>query len=235
MRCILQRGCWRRAVDPRYQAEISIRHSTTPQILPRSLKALITRRPDESPADGANGQPQCESSACIPPQPPSSVDQARLPTLSPFDSGQGLALAEWFAEEVQPHGAQLKSYLRSAFPSVRDIDDVVQESYLRIWRTRTAQPIRSAKAFLFEVARRLAIDFTRHQARSPIDAIPDLASLAVMEGRPGVAEAVSTKEEIAWLARPLDACRNGAVKSCFSAKSKAGHKRKSPLSSVYPS
>src|SRR5688572_20557575 len=92
----------------------------------------------------------------------------------------------WFAEEVHPHGAQLKSYLRNAFPSVRDVDDLVQESFLRIWKARAEQPIRSVKGFLFEVARRLAIDFTRHQSRSPIDAIPELAQLSVIEDKPGV-------------------------------------------------
>lgn len=111
----------------------------------------------------------------------------------------------WFAEEVHPHGAQLKSYLRNAFPLVRDVDDVVQESFLRVWKARAEQPIRSAKGFLFEVARRLAIDFTRHQSRSPIDAIPDLGQLSVIEDRPGVAEAVSTREEIVLLARAFDA------------------------------
>jgi hypothetical protein len=34
----------------------------------------------------------------------------------------------WFMEEVQPHDDQLKGYLHGAFPSVRDVDDVVQES-----------------------------------------------------------------------------------------------------------
>lgn len=111
----------------------------------------------------------------------------------------------WFAEEVHPHGGQLKSYLRHAFPSVRDVEDVIQESYVRIWQARAGQPIRSAKAFLFEVARRLAIDFTRRQARSPIESIPDFPELGVMEDKPGIAEAVSTNDEVALLARALDA------------------------------
>lgn len=62
---------------------------------------------------------------------------------------------KWFTEEVQPHEPVLRSYLRGAFPAVRDLDDVVQESYLRLWRARTEEPIRSAKAFLFTAARRI--------------------------------------------------------------------------------
>lgn len=44
--------------------------------------------------------------------------------------------AHWFTEHVHPHDAQLKAYLRGAFPAVRDVEDVVQESYLRVWRVR---------------------------------------------------------------------------------------------------
>jgi hypothetical protein len=83
--------------------------------------------------------------------------------------------SRWFTDEVHPHGAQLRSYLAKAFPSVgHEVEDVVQESSLRIWKARAAHPISSARDFLFEVARRLAIDFTRQRARSPIEAISHL-------------------------------------------------------------
>jgi len=121
------------------------------------------------------------------------------------DSSARLEQGRWFAEQVHPHGAQLKSYLRAAFPSVPDPDDLVQESYLRIWKAQAVQPIRSARSFLFEVARRLAIDFTRHQRRSPTDALPDLTVLPVVDENADVAEAVSTREEVAFLLRVLHA------------------------------
>ena len=111
----------------------------------------------------------------------------------------------WFAEEVQPHDASLKAYLRTAFPSVTgEVDDVVQESYLRIWKARAAQPIRSAKAFLFQVARRLAVDRVRHERALPIDTMPDLDGLSVIDSKTDVAEIVSTNEEIALLVEALE-------------------------------
>jgi RNA polymerase sigma-70 factor (ECF subfamily) len=113
--------------------------------------------------------------------------------------------ARWFAEEVQPHGAQLRAYLRGAFPHVRDVDDVVQESYLRIWRAKMSRPIGATKSFLFQIARHLAIDFVRRERISPLIRLPDLAGLSVMDHRPGVAETACTNDELALLAQALHA------------------------------
>lgn len=99
----------------------------------------------------------------------------------------------------------MRSYLRSAFPSVHDVDDVVQESYLRIWRSRTEQPIQSAKAFLFCIARRIAIDVIRRNKTSQNDAVANLDVSCVLEEGVNVVETVSRRQEIALLAEAIDA------------------------------
>jgi RNA polymerase sigma-70 factor (ECF subfamily) len=111
----------------------------------------------------------------------------------------------WFAEEVHTHEGQLKAYLRGSFPTVHDVDDVVQESYLRVWKTRAAQPIRSARSFLFQVARRLAIDVLRRRRTSRIDAVCDLTALSVIVDGPDTADAVCQKEELRLLAEAIHA------------------------------
>jgi RNA polymerase sigma-70 factor (ECF subfamily) len=124
--------------------------------------------------------------------------------MSPFP-GRGTDSTRWFSDEVHPHGAQLRSYLRGSFPAIRDVDDVVQESYIRIWKARAAQPIHSAKAFLFKVARNVALNLLEHERVSPIDVVADLAALPVIEDRQGAAEAACTREEILLLADGIDA------------------------------
>ena len=119
-------------------------------------------------------------------------------------SAQPPSQARWFSDEVHAHDSQLKSYLRGAFPSVRDIDDLVQESYLRVWRRQLLRPIKSAKAFLFQVARRLAIDSFRHEQVSPIADVVDLANLPVIEDGHNVFEAACTNEEIDLLFAAID-------------------------------
>lgn len=126
--------------------------------------------------------------------PPSTSEQS-----SPADQ------LRWFAAEVHPHDAQLKAYLRGSFPAVRDVDDVVQESYLRIWKARAAAPILSAKAFLFQVARHLALDFVRRERVSPIERVSDLAALPVMDEKAGVVAAVGRAEKVRLLAGAIDA------------------------------
>ena len=110
----------------------------------------------------------------------------------------------WFTEEVQPHETSLRSYLRGSFPTVRDVDDVVQESYIRLLKARTVHPIQSARAFLFGIARRLAVDVIRKERRTTAhEVVMDLDSLSVLEGKADAAETSSKKEEIALLAEAI--------------------------------
>ena len=110
----------------------------------------------------------------------------------------------WFRNEIHPHDGQLKTYLRGRFCSVRDIDDIVQESYLRVWRRHLLKPIISAKAFLFAVARHIALDTIRHESHSPISAVNDLGTLNVHTDNPSSDEAASTREEVKLLLAAIE-------------------------------
>ena len=111
----------------------------------------------------------------------------------------------WFSEEVHPHEPSLRAYLRASFPSVGgEIDDVVQTSYLRIWRQRAEEPIQSAKAFLFTIARHLALDLVRRERRSPIATVGDLAAVDVIDDRASVPDSVSRAERIRLLVEAID-------------------------------
>jgi RNA polymerase sigma-70 factor (ECF subfamily) len=105
---------------------------------------------------------------------------------------------------VHAHEGQLKSYIRGSFPAIRgEVEDVVQESYLRVWRSCASQPIRSAKAFLFSVARHIALDLMRRTRSSPLTPIGNLQELPdIYEGLDG-AEVASLNEKMDILADAL--------------------------------
>lgn len=131
----------------------------------------------------------------------------RLPVnLPPSDQNVSLPAQRaehWFASEVQPHEPILRSYLHGTFPAARDVDDLVQESFLRIWIAHTANPIRSAKAFLFQVARHLAIDLLRRNTISPIQGVSDLAALSVLDEGPNAAEFAFNRDEMILVAQAI--------------------------------
>ena len=113
--------------------------------------------------------------------------------------------ARWFAEEVHPHEASLRSYVRRSFPALRDVDDVVQESYLRILRARARQPIQSAKAFLFTIARRLALDDIRRKRIAPMDSVGNAVDVVDSHAQSGVRESASRQEKVDLLAEAIAA------------------------------
>ncbi len=111
--------------------------------------------------------------------------------------------SRWFTEEVQPHESSLRAWLHHRFPSLPDIDDIVQESYARLIRAKQAGPISYAKAFLFTTARNAALDLFRRDRLAAIDRVTDVEKLNVIEDTPGVADTVSRQQELELLAEAI--------------------------------
>lgn len=112
--------------------------------------------------------------------------------------------ARWFTEEVLTHEPVLRSYLRGTFPSVRDLDDVVQESFLRTWRRHLEKPVRYGRSFLFAVARNLALDTVRRDRRTPTEDRMDLAELKIVDEQADVVRETCLREEIALLVSAIE-------------------------------
>lgn len=110
----------------------------------------------------------------------------------------------WFLDEIHAHEPALKSYLAHSFPAARsDLDDVVQESFLRVWKARTAVPVRCAKAFLFRVARNVTLDLLRRNSTSPVRQVGNLAAISVLEEGRSAPETLAAAERIERLAAGL--------------------------------
>jgi RNA polymerase sigma-70 factor (ECF subfamily) len=107
--------------------------------------------------------------------------------------------ARWFFEEVQPHEPKLRAYLRHRFPTLTDVDDIVQETYVRLFRERRAGKRFEAQSYLFPVARNVAFDVFRRSRTVAIGDLGDLARLGVLEEERDVAETVSQAQEIELL------------------------------------
>ena len=96
--------------------------------------------------------------------------------------------AVWFAESVRPHEPALRAFLSRRFSSLPDHDDLVQETYVRLLRISDPQRLLHARAFLFTIARNVAIDHVRRTRRTPVYPIDDTAEIALLDTAPGAAE-----------------------------------------------
>lgn len=124
-------------------------------------------------------------------------------TVSPPSSN--LEVHAWFATEVQPYEPSLRAYLRQAFPSQADVDDLVQETYLRVLRARENRPINSGKAFLFAVARNAVRDLIRRRAVANTVGVTEIEALPVLDSEPGIIDLVSRREELSLLREAIRA------------------------------
>jgi RNA polymerase sigma factor (sigma-70 family) len=109
----------------------------------------------------------------------------------------------WFAEQVQVHEGSLRSWLRGKFPALSDPDNLVQESLARVWQARITGKVSSPKALLFTTARNLALDQLRRRQVVGIDAIAEIADLAVFEDGPTAADTAAHNQELELLTQAI--------------------------------
>ncbi len=110
---------------------------------------------------------------------------------------------QWYEERLVPHEAMLRAWLRSRFEREQEIDDIVQEAYMRVLQARETTEINSPKAFLFATARNVALGKVRKRASSGEFSLGDLDELGILDEDADVSEAVARSEELEFLTRAV--------------------------------
>jgi RNA polymerase sigma factor (sigma-70 family) len=96
----------------------------------------------------------------------------------------------WFADDVQPHEATVRGYLRKHFPAI-DVDDVLQESYLKLIKAKARGRIASTKAYLFAIVRNTAFTIGRRKRIYSDTPLNELPGLRVLHEGPDAADAAN--------------------------------------------
>ena len=86
---------------------------------------------------------------------------------------------DWFLDQVFRHRAALHRYLGKLTSGAEDIEDLVQETYVRIYALPDYQAVGSPKALLFRIAHNLAVERARRQKTQATDTMADLEALNV--------------------------------------------------------
>ena len=108
--------------------------------------------------------------------------------------------ARWFAAQLKPHEPMLRAWLRGQFPIEAEVDDILQEAYLRVLAARRGgQSFDSPKAFLFATARNLALMNLRHRKARRTDSLAEIDSGGILDEHGDVAEAAARAQELEML------------------------------------
>jgi RNA polymerase sigma factor (sigma-70 family) len=101
--------------------------------------------------------------------------------------------------------AALKRFLRRFIKSRDDVDDLAQECFLRAYAAESDHIIKSPKAFLFTIAKNLALNELARRANATVVSPGDWSDQSVLidEGQVAVDDVVDSRERIRHLARAI--------------------------------
>lgn len=107
--------------------------------------------------------------------------------------------SRWFVDSVLPYESGLRRWIRSRFSAIKDVDDLVQETFSRIFKAYESGPVPNPQAYLFVVSRNLAINQLR---RMNLECPPEsdrVDPMLLVDEMAGPFEATAHQEEIETL------------------------------------
>ncbi len=119
---------------------------------------------------------------------------------------------QWFAREGVPHEPALRAWLGRHHPALQEeLADIVQESYLRLLRARSAGPIHCPRTYLFGIARHVALGIHREKRKISFTPVNELPEADTIESNGNVVAMVTHNQELALTAEAIrqlpDRCR----------------------------
>lgn len=97
----------------------------------------------------------------------------------------------------------LRAWLKSRFGDEGEVDDIIQEAYVRVLKAREKTEIKSPKAFLFATARNLALGSVRKKAYRGERKLAEFNELDVLDEQENIAAAVTRSEELELLTKAI--------------------------------
>lgn len=86
---------------------------------------------------------------------------------------------EWFLNQIFRHRGALHRYLRKLTSGAEDIEDLVQETYMRVYSLPDYQAVDSPRALLFRIAHNIAVERARRRKSQATDSVGDFQTLTV--------------------------------------------------------
>jgi RNA polymerase sigma factor (sigma-70 family) len=111
---------------------------------------------------------------------------------------------EWFLNQIFRHRSALQRYVRGFVSDSEDIDDLIQETYLRIYGVKDFARVESPKALLFSIAHNLAIERARRRTTRATDSVADFDALGVVSDGAGADEELDARRRFEGFCAAVD-------------------------------
>lgn len=120
-----------------------------------------------------------------------------------FEKGDE-ARVVWVAEHIVPLEPALRRKLAMwRLPIGLEVDDVVQECYVKLAQLPDVRSIHTPAAYLHRIARSLVLQHIRHMRVVPIDSVSEFERLHVRSDVPTPEEVVADREQLLLLAHSV--------------------------------
>lgn len=111
--------------------------------------------------------------------------------------------SEWYKEYLQPHEPMLRAWLKSRYQDKIDVEDVIQESLIRVLKAKEDHDLKSPKAFFFATARNLALDHVRRSKVVFNEALLYEEAMELIDDSESIEETVSRNHELEILTEAI--------------------------------
>ncbi|MBW8891407.1 MAG: hypothetical protein JF617_04290 [Burkholderiales bacterium] len=105
-------------------------------------------------------------------------------------------IVRWVAEQVMPHEAGVRAWLRRARVPADEIDDLMQEAYAKLVGLQQVDQIESPDGYFFQVVRNLLTDKLRRAKVVRIEAVTEIEALSVCSDEPSPEQATASRREL---------------------------------------
>ncbi len=125
----------------------------------------------------------------------------------PSGSGEPMTMSDvnaWFVREVLPLEAGLIRFFSRRWRNKKDIEDLLQDVYMRVYEAAQKEVPHPVRPFVFTVARNLLINRSRREHVVAIQSVADVDLLNVSDEEPGPERNVMAREELVRLQEALD-------------------------------
>ena len=110
----------------------------------------------------------------------------------------------WVGSNIVPHEGDLRAWLRRVGTPDDEIDDLVQEAYVRLAQLGSVSHIRNGKAYLFTTARSIMLQRLRREQIVRIEMIGELESLNVADAAPSPERQVGARMQLEQVLAIID-------------------------------